>query len=328
MPDVSLKLYSGTTEFGTLANPISFGSPKAGAITYCTHNPLYLWNDKGGIIGSNPAKNIWIEMLEMWIEEENMGVSDGSADQTFTTVFTPVLDNNDPDELIVMVGSTVWTRTDNLSGAVGTAEVYFFDATTGTVTFGDSVHGAIPGNGETIYITYMPDLLLYGKEIYDQVWLEVKSSGVTSYTVTVMDEAQESDDTTHVTVTNTKVLSVSGVWLSTDLGHIGTNYYTGGSFDADTGILILGSALPGATTNVLINYTYTIIDDAESEYTSLGYSGYSGYSGVSGLGVHTFANPIPQNNAKLLYFRLNVPDEATTTAGSQVNFRVRINYEE
>ena len=49
------------------------------------------------------------------------------------------------------------------------------------------------------------------------------------------------------------VLAVSGVWLSTDPGHAGVNYYSGGSFTEQ--VITLGTPLPGPNTAVLINYT-------------------------------------------------------------------------
>ena len=77
-------------------------------------------------------------------------------------------------------------------------------------------------------------------------------------TISKDNEANTSTDTTHVTVQNTTVASVTGVYLANDPEHAGTNYYTGGSFDADTGVLTLGNGpLPSATEDVLVQYTYT-----------------------------------------------------------------------
>lgn len=70
-------------------------------------------------------------------------------------------------------------------------------------------------------------------------------------------EANTSTDTTHVTVQHTPVAAVTGVFLATDPENSGTNYYGAGSFDADTGVLTLASALPSATEDVLVDYTYT-----------------------------------------------------------------------
>ena len=86
----------------------------------------------------------------------------------------------------------------------------------------------------------------------------------------VVDEAQTSSATTTVTITNKPIYSVTGVWLATDTGHTGTNYYTGGSYVVATGVITLGSVLSGATTAVIINYSYgtpeyTLPTDFEEE---------------------------------------------------------------
>lgn len=74
--------------------------------------------------------------------------------------------------------------------------------------------------------------------------------------VTMVNELRISETTELVNLKYGQIKSVSGVWASTDPTHIGTNYYTGGSFDAYTTEVKLGVALPGDNTNVLINYTY------------------------------------------------------------------------
>jgi len=320
MIDAELKLYSGTTEYGTEANPISFLISTAGAINGYALNPLYLWNDKGGLLGSVPAREIKIQAFEMWVKDELMGVSDGTPSQSFTTALSPIYENEETEEeSIVFVGLDVWKEVDNLIGQAPDAEVYVVDATTGTITFGDGVNGAIPLFGLNIVITYMPELLIYGKEISENNWLEVKSQGVTSNSVAVVDELQTSIDATHVVLANVNIAGVAGVWLFSDPTHSGTNYYTGGSVDALNGIITLGTPLGDLNVGVLINYNYTIIDDGEADYSPIGEN--ISYS-------HTFANPIPQNNAKLLYFRLNVPSTATPSGGSQVNFRLRLTYKQ
>jgi len=75
----------------------------------------------------------------------------------------------------------------------------------------------------------------------------------------VIDEQNISTDTTHVTLYNTSAsgITITGVWLLTDPTHAGTNYYTSGSYNTTTRVVTLGSALPGALTEVLINYAYT-----------------------------------------------------------------------
>jgi len=51
-------------------------------------------------------------------------------------------------------------------------------------------------------------------------------------------------------------IAIDGVWLASDTTHVGTNYYTGGSYADDTQIITLGSVLPSANEQVIINYTY------------------------------------------------------------------------
>ena len=78
--------------------------------------------------------------------------------------------------------------------------------------------------------------------------------------LTIIDEQNTSTDTTHVTLINTAAtgITITGVWLLTDPTHAATNYYSGGSsYNATTRVITLASALPGANTSVLINYSYT-----------------------------------------------------------------------
>lgn len=315
MVNADLKLYVGATEYGTLGNPISFGNVNAGTIYPHLSNPFYLWNDKGGALNSVPARNITVQVLNLWIEDENVGTSTGLADQTFTVDFPPVVDNDDPSEFVLKVDTVTWTRVGNLAGQASNATVYTLNSTTGLITFGNGVNGAIPDASAVIYVTYMPDTIVYGKEVFENTWLEVKSLGVTSNTVTVSNEAQISLSTTTVLVANNLVTAVTGVWLLSDPSHLGTNYYTGGSFNAYTGVITLGTPVASTGVALLIEYTYVPIDDFESSYYPIGFET-----------THTFTYPIPQNNAKLLYFRLNVPASATASGGSQVNFRLRVSY--
>ncbi len=75
-------------------------------------------------------------------------------------------------------------------------------------------------------------------------------------TIDKTNEQNTRTDATHVTVQHTPVASVTGVYLASDPEHAGTNYYTGGSFDADTGVITLGTGL-GTNTDVLVSYQYT-----------------------------------------------------------------------
>jgi len=314
--DADLRLYVGAVEWGTLGNPIAFGSVVAGTAYEHPSNPFYLWNDKGGVLGSVPVSNISIQVLNMWIQDELLGVSDGTAYQEFIASVIPIVDDTvDIQNHLLKVGTVAWDRVVSLTTYAPDATVYTLDVSTGIVAFGDGVHGAIPANGQNIYFTYMPDLLTYGDEVYSNTWLEVRSFGCTSYVVNNIDEQQLSRDISNVTISTTQITSVSGVWLQTDPTHVGINYYTGGSFQATTGVITLGTPLLAANTPVLINYSHRPIDDLEAEYFPIGVDA-----------IHTFANMLQNNNAKLLFFRLNVPVDVTPSGGGQVNFRIRITY--
>ncbi len=80
----------------------------------------------------------------------------------------------------------------------------------------------------------------------------VRVSMVDTGFVTRIAETHVSGDGTHVTVDHT-VRHVQGVWLATDPGHTGTNYFTGGSFVGS--MITLGTSLPGAATNVQVVYS-------------------------------------------------------------------------
>ena len=62
MVNADLKLYSVATEYGTSGNPLSFTGVIAGNTIIHPLNPLYLYNDKGGSLGSVPAKQISIKV--------------------------------------------------------------------------------------------------------------------------------------------------------------------------------------------------------------------------------------------------------------------------
>jgi len=313
MVDANLKLYVGTTEYGISSKPIIFTNAMAGEITEHPLNPFYLWNDKGGSLNSVPAKAISIIAEDMWIQDEVLGSSDGTSNQTYNTKATPIfLDDN----LDLKVNSLLWERVPNFAGQSSIAQVYVAN-TSGLIQFGDGVNGKIPTNGETITITYVPDSSVYGKDIYEGLWFEVKSSGITSNTVNVIDEPQNATDVDTVIVSNVTVTAVSGVWIQGDWDHTGTNYFTGGSFSESTGVLTLGSDLPNENSAVTVSYSYIMLDDFESDYTAVGEAT-----------SHEFTNQIPQNNAKLLWFRLNVPSTATPSGGSNYCFRLKLAYEQ
>ncbi len=54
---------------------------------------------------------------------------------------------DEPDSIAVRVNGTLWRRVDALAEAGADDPVYVFDQATGTLTFGDGVHGRRPETG-------------------------------------------------------------------------------------------------------------------------------------------------------------------------------------
>ena len=301
-------------EVGTSSNPLLFPDLVAGTTTVHPDSPIDLWNDRGGLLNSKPAKNVAVQIVEMYVADEILGTSDGGSSQTFTAVLAPVLDNDPTNPIVVEVDGTEWTRVANFTGQPSSAEVYTFDAETGLVTFGDGAEGKIPPLGDEITITYTPDDNLHGSEVTTRAYIGVRSTGVIANSVTVNNESQTSTDTTHVTVLNKNITGVTKVVLASDPG--GIDYFSGGTFDNSTGEITLSFALPNPESEVLVTYTHTIVDDTESDFTFLAKGDQ-----------HQFTNPIPSNCAKRLDFSASIPGTASPTGGTNVKFRIRILYE-
>src|SRR3954447_19301027 len=86
-----------------------------------------------------------------WDHQGSAAKSDGSAGQSFQVWYPPV----QPDQPFeIRVDDTGWTRVQDLSNAPAGAKVYELDPDTGTITFGDGVHGAIPPDGSVVRATY------------------------------------------------------------------------------------------------------------------------------------------------------------------------------
>ena len=76
--------------------------------------------------------------------------SEGTRNQSFFVRFPPVV----PGSQTILVGGQQWTEVSSLAKAAAGANVYTIDDTTGEITFGDGVHGAIPTNGLQITAGY------------------------------------------------------------------------------------------------------------------------------------------------------------------------------
>ena len=83
-------------------------------------------------------------MAAQTVQNEVVGGSQGTPNQTFTLSSTPVLDGT--LELTIDEGSgpQPWTKVDDFSGSGPNDNVYLLDPTTGVITLGDGVQGHIP----------------------------------------------------------------------------------------------------------------------------------------------------------------------------------------
>lgn len=320
---VDLKLFkqsAPSVEVGTASNPIVFDSAIAGDTTLHPDNPFLLYNDKTGSQDSVDAKNIAFEVLEMSIVQEEVGTSDGLASQVFSVAYPPIMQGDSKNAIQVFVGVVEWFEVSTFAGASNTDEVFVVDYSNGTVTFGDGVNGAIPAFGDTIFVTYTPNTATFGVEAEDGAWLGVQSIDTVSNPRVVTLVQSSVLDLAHVSLTHVPLLSVGGVqgvYLTSDPNRLATNYFTGGSYNAASGLVTLGTALPFGTTVVLVDYTYTILADAELSFYQLGEDV-----------IHQFTNPIPSKNAKKINFQVVIPAAASPTNGVRVKFRLRVYYTE
>lgn len=101
-------------------------------------------------------------------EGEVIGASNGLPNQKFTISHAPVLPNDPQVEGIVKVdegdgnGPMLWEEVPDFSGRDRNSRVYTLDHSTGTITFGDGVHGKIPrwlsSDGSNFEISDTPNI--------------------------------------------------------------------------------------------------------------------------------------------------------------------------
>lgn len=307
MTSPNLKLYRADTlaEIGIDSNPIEFGLCDAGETTELPYQ-LLLYNDYTGVLGSSDAFDIESQILQMNVIQSY--TSTGLPAQTFTMSVLPLVADSEE----VTVDDIKWVKVDSFIGYGSSDEVYTLNYTTGVLTFGNGITGKIPPTSTTIKCNYVPDTNVYGKEIYELLQIKIRSSGIVQNAISVSAELSTKQDNTHVIVFHAPmVLSVAGVW--DNIGKTGTNYYTGGSFNSDTGVITLGTPITASTPYV--QYTYGIKDDDETYYTAIGKEV-----------THLFENKIPSNNAKQLYLSVTVPSNASTEGGVYIQVRLRVRY--
>ncbi len=309
-----LKLFKESdlgTEVGTEANPVDFSNIEAGLSVQHPDNPFVLFNDKNGGLNSVDAKEIVLSVLELSLIDELVGTSTGGLSQTFVVAFPPVETLAD---LTVKVNNVAWERVDTFIGTDPTDEIYTFDFTTGIVTFGDGTQGKIPPIGNTITVSYSPDTILFGKEVSEQLWIGVQSNDIIANTVTVDRERVTPPDTSSCQTLRSPITGVTAVWLNSDPNKLGTNFFSGGSFNALTGVITLGTSLPD-TNDVLIDYTYEIDDDNEPTFVQIGRTTKS-----------ATLTSIPSNNGKKLNLRIVVPTSASPSSPNKIRFNLRVEY--
>lgn len=79
----------------------------------------------------------------------------------------------------------------------------------------------------------------------------------TAFSVDHQLETSSADDTVFLTKTGLTGITIVGVFLQADAANTGTNYFTGGSYDAASREITLGTPLPSANESVWVSYTYT-----------------------------------------------------------------------
>ena len=76
-------------------------------------------------------------------------VSTGAPSQSFQVAYPPVSGSPTID-----VNGSPWNMVSSFTGAGSSAQDYTLDASTGTITFGDGTHGAIPPSGSVVTASY------------------------------------------------------------------------------------------------------------------------------------------------------------------------------
>lgn len=306
MPAPNLQMFmstSPTTEVGIVGSPIDFGTCNAGEVTNLAYDIL-LYNDKGGSVGSDDAYDLVVTLEQLTLSQTV--VSTGAASQTVTCTVIPL------NSARVFVDNVEWIQVAALAGYGSTSKVFTLDLTTGVVTFGDGINGAIPTLGDDIRVDAVPDVAEYGDEVNASQWVGIKSSGVIAAATSVSLELATKLTNFTVSVVRVPTLaSVVGVW--DNAGKTGTNYYTGGSFVAATGVITLGTELTALTPYV--EYTYQVTDDAAAAYTLVGDGAELELSGR-----------LPSQNAKRLQLQVTVPADASTNSGVSIKVQLRVAY--
>jgi predicted phage baseplate assembly protein len=90
------------------------------------------------------AANAVAALAAQTVQNEVVGGSDGSPNQTFTLSSTPVIDGSLVLSIDEGSGPVTWTQVDDFSGSGANDTVYLLNPTTGVIKLGDGVEGHIP----------------------------------------------------------------------------------------------------------------------------------------------------------------------------------------
>lgn len=102
----------------------------------------YAYGGRADIVGERAGKGC--------VHPSSGVPSDATADQRFTLLFPPVR----AASVRVTVLGHLWRQVEDLATAAPTERVFEVDAEDGQLTFGDGVHGRIPGAGGTVKVSY------------------------------------------------------------------------------------------------------------------------------------------------------------------------------
>jgi alpha-N-arabinofuranosidase len=131
-----------TADYWRSGTPVSVGTPPAGAnacpnVATCE----YVYGGTTAFTGQR--------VVLAADRRSSAAASTGAAGQSFQVAYPPVSGSATVD-----VDGTPWHLVSSFSGATSTDQDYTLDTSTGTITFGDGVHGAIPTSGAVVTASY------------------------------------------------------------------------------------------------------------------------------------------------------------------------------
>jgi len=110
---------------------------------------------------------------------------------------------------------------------------------------------------DSISFTELNKILSVANINYNYIYIKCFDTTSTSY-LQIIDERRISTSTASIKLrrSSRRFVTIDGVWLANDTTHVGTNYYTGGSYNDETQTITPGTSLPATNTDVIITYKY------------------------------------------------------------------------